>query len=373
MIKKRIQSIEYIRGIAMLGVIGIHTGAYSLTNPHANIHLFALLEIVTRFSVPIFFFISAFGLFRSQNLQEKLNYPSFMFRRARTVLLPYIAWSLLYMLHYTLISGDTLIWTRPLVFKYFLFGLASYQLYFLVILLWFYALMPLWRVMTRGIIKIPVISLSILLIVQIAFNYYSSYHLSPKFSNHYLNILIQHRLDYWVVHYLFIFLLGAVCAIKFDQVKTLALQYYRPLQAFFMLTLGGMLFFYYRLLYNSHYTPEAAVNTIHQLSPMGVLYTAAATLFLLAFLSRKLSPLTNLLLGKLSQHSYVIYLAHPFIMFYLSGFLITHNRLMTGVNTILFYLGTVIFSLLIAVTINFAAKRLPLVGILLTGKAPKSR
>ena len=189
MIKKRIQSIEYIRGIAMLGVIGIHTGAYSLTNPHANVHLFALLEIVTRFSVPIFFFISAFGLFFSQNLQEKLNYPSFMVKRARTVLVPYIAWSLLYMFHYTAVSGDTLIWTRPLIYKYFLFGLASYQLYFLVILLWFYTLMPLWRSMTRYIIKKPFIWLSILLVLQIVFNYYSSYVLTPKFSNHYITVL----------------------------------------------------------------------------------------------------------------------------------------------------------------------------------------
>ena len=371
MIKKRIQSIEYIRGIAMLGVIGIHTGAYSLTNPHANVHLFALLEIVTRFSVPIFFFISAFGLFFSQNLQEKLNYPSFMVKRARTVLVPYIAWSLLYMFHYTAVSGDTLIWTRPLIYKYFLFGLASYQLYFLVILLWFYTLMPLWRSMTRYIIKKPFMCLGILLVLQIAFNYYSSYILAPKFSNHYINVLVEHRLDYWVVHYLFIFLLGAVCATKFAQVKSLVERYYHFFLSFFLITLGGMLFYYYRLLYCSHYTPESAVNTVHQLSPIGVLYTFAASMFLMAFLNRKLPSLINLLLGKFSEHSYVIYLVHPFIMFYLSGFLIVHNRLMTGINTILFYTGTVVLSLLSAMLIHNLAKRAPLIGVLLAGKAPK--
>lgn len=33
MCKKHLPAISFMRGIGMLGVIGIHTGAYSLTNP----------------------------------------------------------------------------------------------------------------------------------------------------------------------------------------------------------------------------------------------------------------------------------------------------------------------------------------------------
>jgi surface polysaccharide O-acyltransferase-like enzyme len=68
---QRIAAIEHIRGLAMLGVIGIHTGAWSLSNPAVNIHLFALFEIVSRFSVPIFFFITAFGLFYQPKRQDQ--------------------------------------------------------------------------------------------------------------------------------------------------------------------------------------------------------------------------------------------------------------------------------------------------------------
>ena len=57
--KQRLSAIEYIRGISMLGVIGIHVGSQYLMNPAANIHLVAVFETVTRFAVPIFFFISA--------------------------------------------------------------------------------------------------------------------------------------------------------------------------------------------------------------------------------------------------------------------------------------------------------------------------
>ena len=57
--KPRLPAIEYIRGISMMGVIGIHVGSQYIGNPSANAHLTALFEIFTRFSVPIFFFISA--------------------------------------------------------------------------------------------------------------------------------------------------------------------------------------------------------------------------------------------------------------------------------------------------------------------------
>ena len=57
--KPRLQAIEFIRGISMLGVVAIHVGSqHLLAVGGANMHMIALLEIASRFSVPIFFFIS---------------------------------------------------------------------------------------------------------------------------------------------------------------------------------------------------------------------------------------------------------------------------------------------------------------------------
>ena len=95
--KERVPAIEYMRGISMLGVVGIHVGSqYLMNNPTPNLQLLALYEIVTRFSVPIFFFISAFGLFYNLDLQEKFNYKNFMKRRFKTVLIPYFLYFALY-------------------------------------------------------------------------------------------------------------------------------------------------------------------------------------------------------------------------------------------------------------------------------------
>lgn len=364
---QRNQSIEYIRGISMLGVVGIHTGAYSLSNPEVNVHLFALLEICTRFSVPIFFFVSAFGLFYKQDLAKPFDYVGFLLRRSQGVLIPYLLWSVFYMSHYTWISGDTNIWSPPLVYEYFLFGLASYQLYFMVILAWFYLLMPLWRHLVRTIARHPVRNLSIILVLQIAFNYYSSYILTVSSDNYYLKLAVQYRLSYLVLHYVFIFLLGAICAIKYEEYEQFITRRRSWLLYSFWATLTGMLAYYYMLLYLDNYTPEAAVNTVHQLSPVGVLYTAAATLFWYASFAKINIPIAPQVLGVLGKYSFPAYLIHPLFMYYLNDYLSSHALLMSVPVTILFFILTVLLSLSFGVVAHQVAYLFPQLGNLLIG------
>ena len=369
MSKERILAIEYIRGIAMLGVVGIHAGSFSLANPHANIHLFALLEIVSRFSVPIFFFVSAFGLFWSQDLSGPFNYIDYAKHRLRSVLIPYIVWSLLYMIHATLLSGDWGIWHITILMQYLFFGLASYHLYWLVILLWFYLLMPLWRWMLKGILAHPSSTLSALLLTQIIINYYSSYMIvvaDPPRSL--IDLLLQYRLNYWVLHYLFIFLFGGYCAQNYQVVKQGIQQHSRLIVTFFISSLGLMLLFYYFLLFGLYYTPEQAANTAHQLSPVGVLYTLASSLFLLlCFQSYSLPKHLAELLQALSTYSYSVYLVHPFFMYYLNELLERLNLLFTGLVTIVFYIIVVTLSLFFGRGIKTLSRRYPLAGLLLTG------
>jgi peptidoglycan/LPS O-acetylase OafA/YrhL len=376
MSKQKILALEYIRGISMLGVVGIHTGSYSLSNPTVNVHLFALLEILTRFSVPIFFFVSAFGLFLHQDLTGKLNYRQFMVRRARTVLLPYIVWSLFYMIHYTVVSKDLSLWHPSTFFEYLLFGLASCQLYFLVILLWFYALMPLWRSMVGYIIKHPLRNLGMLLLFQIIFNCYSSHLSAVHLSNYYLNKALSYRLNYWVLHYIFIFLLGAVCAVKYADFAPILKRYQQQIKIFFCITAASMLSYYYYLLNIAHYSPEEAVNTAQQLSTVGIFYTLGSTLFLfMLFNQYKMPTAIDNTLALLGKYSYLVYLVHPFIMYHLSAFLLHHNIIMSAKIVIAFYLCTTTLSLLFAMIVTGISKFFPIVNLLLTGSGlakPKS-
>lgn len=136
--------IDNLRGICMLGVIGIHIGSLALA-PN-NFTLYLLLEILSRYSVPSFFFISGYGLACTDKgllSGSRLNYIDFMKKRLRGAGLPYISWSLFYMLYFWLILPPGFVSWNPLHVAYVLFfGLGCYHLYFMVILLWFYASYP---------------------------------------------------------------------------------------------------------------------------------------------------------------------------------------------------------------------------------------
>ena len=79
--KAFLPEITYMRGLCMLGVIGIHVGSYALQNPFVNLELISVLEILSRFGVPAFFFLSAFGLFYHTSVEGPFSYKEFMHRR----------------------------------------------------------------------------------------------------------------------------------------------------------------------------------------------------------------------------------------------------------------------------------------------------
>ena len=62
----------------------------------ASEHIFMLLEVLSRYSVPAFFFISGYGLFYTYALDKPFAYWSFIKKRLTSIGVPYVIWSLLY-------------------------------------------------------------------------------------------------------------------------------------------------------------------------------------------------------------------------------------------------------------------------------------
>ena len=219
MSKRFIHSINYMRGLCMLGVIAIHVGSVAIVNPSPNLGLVAILEILSRFSVPAFFFLSAFGMFYSQPLDHPFVYKDYLRRRLRTVFVPYLAWSLFYMVYVSVISHNFSVFQPYAFFRTLWYGLAMYHIYFLVILLWFYFLMPLWRPLLRFMDKAPWLSFTLLFFANMAFNFYSSYIWTVHSDNPLIQDAFNFRLNYIVLHYLFIFMFGAFTAEHFGSVR----------------------------------------------------------------------------------------------------------------------------------------------------------
>ena len=373
--------IDNLRGICMLGVIGIHIGSLALA-PN-NFTLYLLLEILSRYSVPSFFFISGYGLACTDKgllSGSRLNYIDFMKKRLRGAGLPYVSWSLFYMLYFWLILPPGFVSWNPLHVAYVLFfGLGCYHLYFMVILLWFYASYPLWRRLLRIIIhqNIPFM-LVLLFIFQLAFNWWTTH---PGLNTAGWSVLAKnffdYRLNYLPLHYLLIFISGGLAACYWEKFIVLLRRYSAMVCIIFAASVAWDVQSCYEAVTVKGYTLIDLANTYHQLSPQGLCYTVGSLLFfclVLDWLERKAQAkgsLANLLykaISILSAYSMLIYFVHPLLLDWLSSAYNHFGIIMTVKKVALSYVLLVLGSLALSILLTKAFENCSTAKLLFTGK-----
>lgn len=415
--------IDNLRGICMLGVIGIHIGSLALA-PN-NFTLYLLLEILSRYSVPSFFFISGYGLACTDKgllSGSRLNYIDFMKKRLRGAGLPYLSWSLFYMLYFWLILPPGFVSWNPLHVAYVLFfGLGCYHLYFMVILLWFYASYPLWRRLLRIIIHQSIPFMLVLLFVfQLAFNWWTTH---PGLNTAGWSVLAKnffdYRLNYLPLHYLLIFISGGLAACYWEKFIAFLRKYSVIVCLIFTASVAWDVQSCYEAVTVKGYTLIDLANTYHQLSPQGLCYTVGSLLFFclaLDWLERRaqakahteaplvvtsdisttnsLSPrklktswvlasgschrkvtergsLTNLLykaISTLSTYSMLIYFVHPLLLDWLSSAYNHFGIIMTVKKVALSYVLLVLGSLALSILLTKAFEKFSTAKLLFTGK-----
>lgn len=373
--------IDNLRGICMLGVIGIHIGSLALA-PN-NFTLYLLLEILSRYSVPSFFFISGYGLACTDKgllSGSRLNYIDFMKKRLRGAGLPYLSWSLFYMLYFWLILPPGFVSWNPLHVAYVLFfGLGCYHLYFMVILLWFYASYPLWRQLLRIIIhqSIPFM-LVLLFIFQLAFNWWTTH---PGLNTAGWSVLAKnffdYRLNYLPLHYLLIFMSGSLAACYWQKFIALLRKYSTMVCVIFAASVAWDVQSCYEAVTVKGYTLIDLANTYHQLSPQGLCYTVGSLLFFcltLDLLERKAQSEGSLAkpfykaISILSAYSMLIYFVHPLLLDWLSSAYNHFGIIMTVKKVALSYVLLVLGSLALSILLTKAFEKCSTAKLLFTGK-----
>lgn len=373
--------IDNLRGICMLGVIGIHIGSLALA-PN-NFILYLLLEILSRYSVPSFFFISGYGLACTDKgllSGSRLNYIDFMKKRLRGAGLPYLSWSLFYMLYFWLILPPGFVSWNPLHVAYVLFfGLGCYHLYFMVILLWFYASYPLWRQLLRIIIhkSIPFM-LVLLFIFQLAFNWWTTH---PGLNTAGWSVIAKnffdYRLNYLPLHYLLIFMSGGLAACYWEKFIALLRRYSAMVCMIFAASMAWDVQSCYEAVTVKGYTLIDLANTYHQLSPQGLCYTVGSLLFFclaLDWLERKAQSEGSLAtpfykaISILSAYSMLIYFVHPLLLDWLSSAYNHFGIIMTVKKVALSYVLLVLGSLALSILLTKAFEKCSMAKLLFTGK-----
>ena len=373
--------IDNLRGICMLGVIGIHIGSLALA-PN-NFTLYLLLEILSRYSVPSFFFISGYGLACTDKgllSGSRLNYIDFMKKRLRGAGLPYLSWSLFYMLYFWLILPPGFVSWNPLHVAYVLFfGLGCYHLYFMVILLWFYASYPLWRQLLRIIIhkSIPFM-LVLLFIFQLAFNWWTTH---PGLNTAGWSVIAKnffdYRLNYLPLHYLLIFMSGGLAACYWEKFIALLRRYSAMVCMIFAASMAWDVQSCYEAVTVKGYTLIDLANTYHQLSPQGLCYTVGSLLFFclaLDWLERKAQSEGSLAkpfykaISILSSYSMLIFFVHPLLLDWLSSAYNHFGIIMTVKKVALSYVLLVLGSLALSILLTKAFEKCSMAKLLFTGK-----
>ncbi|WP_240741887.1 acyltransferase [Deinococcus sp. KSM4-11] len=148
----RLVAVDVFRGLAILAVVAHHTAGLGVRYVPEGSGLAVALSVVNRsllFVVPAFVFMTALVLTRSA--LRHFDVGRYYRSRVRTALLPYLLWTVLYVLFRFATGqedpselrepGRWLVWVQ--------YGKGYYHLYFLLVVLQFYAvlplLLPLWR------------------------------------------------------------------------------------------------------------------------------------------------------------------------------------------------------------------------------------
>ena len=374
----RNQIIDNLRGLCMLGVIAIHIGSLALAPQ--SFTLYVVLEVLSRYSVPAFFFISGYGLFLKDDLGPGFSYLGFLKQRLISTGLPYLTWSLFYLLYFWAILPPGYVSLAPLSLAYVLFfGLGCYHLYFMVILLWFHGSYPLWRWLLKRLLSTSAfLALGVLLLFQLAFNWWTTHpgldpDSLPLIARHFFN----HRLNYLPLHYLLIFMAGGLAAKSWSNFTSFLEGHKKSVLGFYLTTVAAMVGCSYYSYTVEHYTLLDLANTYHQLSIPSLFYTLGSLGAFCLFLSylekqaatgSRLPQLTLKAIGLLSRYSMIIYFLHPLLLEWLTSLYHYYGIVMTVKKVSLSYVLLVAFALLGSMLLQALFNKLPIIKLLFTGK-----
>ncbi|KLK88829.1 acyltransferase [Methanoculleus sediminis] len=313
------REVEYLRGFAALAVIAVHVSMNFNRIPEVN--LLALVNVfvyvAAHFAVPVFVFISGWVLaaryFGDYSLWE------FYRRRAKTILLPYLFFTALYLM--VTVEGTIGFAGVPApgrVVEALLLGTAAYHLWFFVLIIQLYLVFPL---IARGYDRFDrggaaLFLLLALLFVQILWN--AGAHLAGAFAGtEWYTVLIR----LFPSHLLY-FVLGIHAARHTERCGSAL----RSLPAAWVITaagagalLIGSMWASAVLRYGSISGATLAVFCIYRILEPFYYVPAIAALVLAAWRLEERGGRPAGALRSFGEHSYGIYLVHPLFIAAVAG------------------------------------------------------
>ncbi len=284
------------------------------------------LLVAFHFTREIFMFVTAFALVYVYN-GRRFPFGQFWKKRSLGVIVPYIFWSLVYVL----------VNTRPSSWRAFLTtalfdvvtGSASYQLYYILLTIQFYLIFPLFMALLKRWSRHPWLLLLGSFTLQVLL-FYVDYHTVQRSSDPFWHTVAVYQ-DRFVLMYQFYFVLGGLAALHFERVRAFVLRHARLIITIFLVTLLA-LWVHFAEQISVYREPMGYATSV--LQPSMVFYSVAVIGLALWLCCRWAIGLADLsgqeasqrlsvrLWGLCSDASFGVYLVHVLILNQLRGSLL---------------------------------------------------
>lgn len=303
---KRKTEISLLNVLFCLLVIFIHVTSYPVSEYDISYTYYTLTMIPWRLSAFVvqgFILLSGVKLFLTK--ADTINYKDFFKSRAKNIFLPYLLWFFIYYALFMITAGYK--FDIKFITKNLFNGNLVAHFYFIVIILQFYLLTPLWRIIVKKIKGIYIIPVAI--IITLIADY-----IPLMIKNFYYNDRIfTTYIGYWLI--------GCYIGANYDKFKDFLRKQKLSITLAFTLMLIINTYLSYLGYKQIKFIPY--LNTIHTL----YCYITIIFLYMLAFKFKEC--LNSNIIRQIDKSSYLIYLSHIFVIYFVN-FLISK----TGITSI---------------------------------------
>lgn len=175
--KDRDPSFDAFRGLAIIAVVALHTGAtgfpwrYSATGGWNFLFLVACRQLLN-FAVPAFIFISGYWMAKKP-IRSLQDYKTFLIRRLSRILIPYLFWSFVFC-GYAAVKAYEI--NAYEIMRRILTGQATWGYYFIIVIAQLYILTPLLQYINRkpyGLMLVLILNIMTLLLRYLSKLYFN--------------------------------------------------------------------------------------------------------------------------------------------------------------------------------------------------------
>ncbi len=313
-----IYELDPLRAVTALTVIAVHVlaGTVGLNQTQTGLQVQNGLITSVHFTREVFMFITAFAL-AYVYVARPFSGKRFWAKRSIGVLLPYCIWSIAYTWVNT--SQHSPATFAKLALFNILTGNASYQLYYILLTIQLYLVLPLFLLFLKHIKHHPWRALSMSFALQVLLMYFDYRYLQQGTlaSSGVWQVVAAYQ-DRFLLTYQFFFILGGLAALSLQQGRAFVLRYGKWIVSGFLLALAAV-WLHFLLQVDVYHELFGYATSV--LQPIMEFYSPTV-IVLLCWLACRWATQTNWqghpkgyrFWHTLSDASFGIYLVHVFIL-----------------------------------------------------------